>query len=78
MPNGCVITFCAHCGCWVKCHPWGDPACFYCDDCFDWWGAQEVWWQLWDVVLLRQAMHHGIQQVLADEHLGRPIATYLV
>ena len=77
MPNGRTLSHCAHCERWLACHPWGDPAWFYCDDCFAWWDAQVIWWQLGDVFLVRQAGHQDIQHIISDEHLGCLISSYL-
>ena len=77
MPNGRMLTHCAHCERRLDCHPWGDPARFYCDDCFAWWDARVIWWQLGDVFLVRQAGHQDIQHIISVDHLGRLISSYL-
>ena len=77
MPNGRTLSHCAHCERWLACHPWGDPARFYCDDCFAWWDAQVIWWQLGDVFLVRQAGHQDIQHIISDEDLGCLISSNL-
>ena len=76
MPNGCRLCHCAHCERWLACHPWGDPARFYCDDCSAWWDAWDIWWQLNDVFLVQQA-GQDIQRILSDDHLGCLISSYL-
>ena len=77
MPNGRTLSYRAHCERWLVCHPWGDPARFYCDDCFAWWDARDIWWQLGDVFLVRQAGRQDIQHIISVDHLGRPISSYL-
>ena len=76
MPNGRTLSHCAHCERLLASHPWGDPVRFYCDDCFAWWDARVIWWQLGDVFLVRQA-GQDIQRILSDDHLGCLISSYL-